>query len=322
MKLTKLETIELIPTFPFAFDPTFYKPDHFASGDNYWQPGIRWQTMLHQGIPLGLVFNDIGTTDNPKIFLEIWGRKKTDLRFVNSLIEEIDFRYNLDSDLLDFYALFAKDPLLSPAIKRLYGMRPGHSNSLYEYLIIGILLQNCTVKRSIYMMETLFHHYGTELLFSDKKLWVFWSPGSLNKVSEDELRSLKIGYRAKAIKRIDDSFSEGLIDEIYLRNKDLSTQRTELMKLYGVGPATVWYILFDIFHQYDFFNHISPWEQKIYSRIFFNRSINDPIPIETLINYFERYGKYRQLAVHYLWEDLWWKYKNGKAPWLKELIRI
>lgn len=41
MKLRKLKTIELEPGAPFNFDPTFHKPDHFTSGDNYWEPGIR-----------------------------------------------------------------------------------------------------------------------------------------------------------------------------------------------------------------------------------------------------------------------------------------
>ena len=44
-------------------------------------------------------------------------------------------------------------------------------------------------------------------------------------------------------------------------------QMAELLKLYGVGPATVWYLLFDVFHHWDFFNHVSPWEQKIYSKV-------------------------------------------------------
>ena len=39
------------------------------------------------------------------------------------------------------------------------------------------------------------------------------------------------------------------------------------MALYGVGPASVWYILSDVFHHLDELNHISPWEQKIYSKV-------------------------------------------------------
>jgi hypothetical protein len=41
MKLRNIETIELEPTAPFNFDATFHKPDHFTSGDNYWESGVR-----------------------------------------------------------------------------------------------------------------------------------------------------------------------------------------------------------------------------------------------------------------------------------------
>jgi N-glycosylase/DNA lyase len=160
------------------------------------------------------------------------------------------------------------------------------------------------------------------LEFDGKQLWCFWSPGRLQKISEDELRTLKVGYRAKSIKRIDDYFSQGLINEKELRTKDRKTQMAELLKLYGVGPATVWYLLFDVFHHWDFFDHVSPWEQKIYSKLFFDRDPGNPVPVKKILKHFGRFGKYKQLAVHYIWEDLFWKRKNEKIPWLEKEIRI
>jgi len=40
MKLKKIDSKEIIPLTPFDFDSTFHKPDHFTSGDNYWEPGV------------------------------------------------------------------------------------------------------------------------------------------------------------------------------------------------------------------------------------------------------------------------------------------
>jgi 3-methyladenine DNA glycosylase/8-oxoguanine DNA glycosylase len=200
-------------------------------------------------------------------------------------------------------------------------MRPGHPSSLYEYLIIGIVLQNATVRRSIQMFGALLENYGTGLEFDRRKLWCFWEPGGLQRVTEAELRNLKVGYRAKSIKRTDDWFSQGKINEFELREQDRETQRKELLKLYGVGPATVWYLLFDVFHHWDFFNHISPWEQKIYSKLFFGQDPEHPVEVSRILEHFDTFGDYKQLAVHYIWEDLWWQRKNGQAPWLEKLIR-
>lgn len=320
--LKEQELIEIIPSSPFDFDSTFHKPDHFTSGDNHWEPGIKWQTWLWENNSIGLKIFNKGTREKPKLNIEIYSNKKLSKDFINSLIEEIKYRYNLNLDLSNFYHAFAKDKTLGPIIKKWRGMRPGHPSSLYEYLLIGIVLQNATVKRSVQMFRALLENYGTLLKFDGKKLWCFFKPGSLQTVSEDELRALKLGYRAKSIKRIDDYFAQGLMDEMALRKMNRETQMNELLKLYGVGPATVWYLLFDVFHHWDFFNHVSPWEQKIYSKIFFDVDPEQPVSVKKILKYFERFGDYKQLAVHYIWEDLWWKRKNENIPWLEKEIRI
>lgn len=322
MKLKKVKIVELTPTAPFNFDATFHKPDHFTSGDNEWQQGIRWQTCFWQGKQLGLKFVDKGTVNRSKVQVDVYYNKTLDKKFIKSLSHEIEYRFNLQLDLTDFYKKFKEDEVLGPIVKRWKGTRPGHPSSLYEYLIIGIVLQNATVKRSIQMFQALLENYGRLLEYDGKKLWCFWKPGDLQNVSEDELRALKLGYRAKSIKKTDEQFAQGLIDEFELRDKDLETQKEELLKLYGVGPATAGYILFDVFHHYDLFINISPWEQKIYSKLFFDQDPDNPVPVEKLLKYFERYGKYKQLAVHYIWWDLWWKRKNKHIPWLEKLIRL
>ena len=56
MKLKIRKKIKIIPSKPFSFDPTFHKPDHFTSGDNFWKPGVRWQTCNWNNIKLGIKF--------------------------------------------------------------------------------------------------------------------------------------------------------------------------------------------------------------------------------------------------------------------------
>lgn len=320
LKLQK--TIKVEPTKPFEFDSTFHKPDHFTSGDNLWKKGLKWQTWNWRDTPLGLKFINKGTLNKPLIEIKIYSKSKLSKDFIDSLIEEIKYSYNLNLDLKKFYKKFKDDNILGPIIKKWKGMRPGHPSSLYEYLIIGIVLQNASVKRSVQMFQALLENYGKLLVFDNKKLWCFWNIGKLKGVSEDDLRRIKLGYRAKYIKKIDDQFREGLINEMKLREQDREIQMNELLKLYGVGPATVWYILFDVFHHWDFFNHISPWEQKIYSKVFFNKNPEKPVPVKKLLKHFERFGEYKQLAVHYIWEDLFWKRKNKHIPWLEKEIRM
>ncbi len=321
--LEKKRVIELVPRAPFNFDATMHKPDHFPSADNEWKPGIRWQTMLWQKVPLGLKFEKRGTIDEPRISLSIWSRDELSRGFLDNLTDEINYRYNLQLDLNKFNRRFKDDPQLGAVINRWKGMRPMNYSSLYEYLIIAIVLQNATVRRSVNMMQALFENYGTLLLYNGKELYCFWEPKVINRATEQELRDLKIGYRAKSIKRVTEAIVRGGINEFELRKKSKEEQRKALLGLYGIGPASVGYILFDVFHHMDELNYISPWKQKIYSKLFFDTEPDEPVSTDRLLEFFkERFGKYRMLAVHYIWEDLFWKRKNGAIEWLEKLIRL
>lgn len=321
--LVSKRVLELHPKPPFNFDATVHKPDYFPMSDNYWEPGVKWQTMLWQGESLGLELKWDGTSDDPKFSVSIWSRNELDQTFLESLVTEMDYRYNLQLDLTEFYSTFGNDPLLEPIVRRWRGMRPMNFNSLYEYLMIAIVLQNATVRRSVDMMQALLERYGTLLSYAGKELYCLWEPEVMDATSEEELRRLKVGYRAKTIKRVSRAFVDREIDEYELRKMSREEQRKALLELYGVGPASVGYILFDVFHHLDELSHISPWEQKIYSKLFFDREPEDPVPLDELLNFFEkRFGKYKTLAVHYVWEDVFWKRKYERVDWLDALIRL
>jgi 3-methyladenine DNA glycosylase/8-oxoguanine DNA glycosylase len=317
------QELELSPEAPFNFDATMHKPDHFPSGDNQWQPGVRWQTMLWKGKALGLKLENRGATEEPKILLTIWSQERLSRDFTDVLAEEISYRCNLQLGLFEFNRKFSDDPRLSPIIKRWQGMRPANYGSLYEYLVIAIVLQNATVRRSVAMMQALFERFGTRLSYDDKELFCFWQPESLRLVPEQELRDLKVGYRAKSILRVSEALAKREIDEYRLRSGTIDQQREALLGIYGIGPASVGYILFDVFHQWNELSHISPWEQKIYSKLFFDTGPDDPKSVKELKEYFERhFGGYKMLAVHYIWEDLFWRRQNESIPWLEKLIRL
>ena len=49
----------------------------------------------------------------------------------------------------------------------------------------------------------------------------------------------------------------------------------------------------------------------------------EPVEVGRLLDHFERrYGGYRMLAVHYFWEDLFWRRKHEPIDWLEKLIRL
>src|SRR5271156_1719424 len=123
------------------------------------------------------------------------------------------------------------------------------------------------------MMRALLEAFGTRLAFDSQSLFAMWRPEDLAGVSEDELRALKIGYRARFLKRLSDDFSRGIVDEIELRALDPDAARKALLRLYGVGPETARILLYPACHRYAPVSHIAPWQQKIYSRLFYDRAL-------------------------------------------------
>lgn len=315
----KIDT-EIVPAAPFSFEGTMHKPSHFPTPDNHYDHAY-WQTMQFNGRVYGLKFANVGGVDNPCIALSIYYNPADESHLdLSSITKEIEYRFDLRADIASFNNRFASDSLLGPVIERWNGTRVSTPYSLYEFMVVTTVLQNTVVRRTVQMMENLFRHYGTLAQFDEKDLYAFWMPGRIDAVDEAELRSLKVGYRAKNLKRQAANFASGIVDEHAWRTLDKEALKNKLLALYGIGPATVQYILFEVFHHYDALEYIPPWEQKIYSRLLFERDLVDTSLLLTEID--RRFGKWKMLAMHYIFEDLFWKRKNDTIPWLEELIRL
>jgi 3-methyladenine DNA glycosylase/8-oxoguanine DNA glycosylase len=274
--------------------------------------------MRFQGRLLGLRIEDAA----PQVRVGVWADARLPDPFLDALANELSWRANLRLDLREFDRRARRDRQLAPVVDRWGGMRPMHMGSLYEYLVIAIVLQNATIRRSVQMLQALFKRYGTRLRFDRRELYGFWDAATLAGTTEQELRSLKVGYRARSLLRVSEAIAEGRVDGERLRSSTVAEQRAALLSLYGVGPASVGYILIDVFHAFDEFAHISPWEHRIYSRLLLGTPVDDPAPVPAMLNRVARWSPWRALAIHYLWEDLFWRHRNDPIDWLAPLIRL
>lgn len=307
------------PTPPFHFDATVYKPSHFPSSNTYYKPGIFYFTTYLFDRPIGIKLINEGSVDSPKVSISLHSEGELASETAAEAISEIQWRFDMNTDLTDFFLSLDGDPLLRPVLRKWRGMRVQASQSLYEYTAIACVLQNATIRRSIQMMENLFAAYGYQLAFDGHVLSCFWAPPLLAAQPEDDLRALKVGYRAKSLLKIAQDCAGNPLDEKLLRRLPKEALKKELLKLYGIGPASVWFLMFELFHHYDAMETISPWEQKIYSKLLYGQELVDR---EIIINEVtSRWGKWRMLAMHYVFEDLFWQRAEGRIEWLEKLIR-
>ncbi len=310
----------LRPRPPFHFAGTFCKPSYFPTSDILYEDGVYRQSLRFNKRVVGLRLEPGGSGGYPEVLLCIFSAEPLDEAEAQSIAAEVRFRFDLEADLSPFLERFHQDEVLAPALARWWGMRPSSNASLYEYLVLSTVLQNATVRRTVQMHENLLGAYGSQVAFDGRVFSAYWPPAALAAASEADLRALKVGYRAKTLKRHAEMFAAGELDEKELRVRSSPDLKQRLLAIYGIGPASVWYLMFGVFKRYDAFEHISPWEQKIFSRLLFDRELVDAKEILAYVD--RRWGEWKMLAAHYLFEDLFWRQKNENIPWLEELIRL
>ncbi len=318
--LNKKKSLILEPNSPYNFNANFHKPSHFPSSDNIWKKDESWVTMIWKRQKLGLKFENIGNISKPKIKINIYFKKLLSKDFIDKLILEIRWRFNFDQNISEFCKKFKEDKVLGPFVKKWKGMKPIAVNSLYETLIIYIVLQNAPVRRSVQMLENLFKKFGSKVKFDGKVLSIFWEPSKMLKSTEQELRDLKVGYRAKFFMKLTEQFVNKKIDEFKLRKVKKDEVKKEMLKVYGIGPASIEYLLFEDFYFLDALETIPLWEQKIMSVLLFNKKL---VHTKKILNFFKKkYKGWEKLAFHYIWEDIFWQRKHNQIKWLEKEIRL
>src|SRR3972149_3212870 len=157
--------VRLRPRPPFNFEATVHKPSHFPAPIEAYEPGRFWQTLLWRCEPLGLRLVDAGSLDAPAIELRLFAQSPLPDDTYAAIVSEVRRRFDMGADLSEFESRCGADPLLAPVLERRRGMRVKTGGSLYEMLVIYVVLQNATVRRSVQMMTALLERYGTPLVF-------------------------------------------------------------------------------------------------------------------------------------------------------------
>lgn len=307
------------------FDPrtTLQKPSHFPSPFDLARPGeylfltrvgrqqIGGRVAYAEGSDRVVLILFIPETHSPTCDPQI-------------IQDELARRLGLTLDIGGYEKVWKDDPILSRLPEEMQGARPSSPFSLYEFLVICTVLQNTTVHRTVQMANALAQSLGRTYRFPDGTvLHGFWEPSEVVKLGETKLRELRLGYRAKTLVRFSEQFRtrpELETELLELRN-DPSHLRTRVKDIYGVGPASAAYIMFEWFKCIDEFDHVSPWERKILSKLLFE---DHDTPAGEIVDFCcARWAPRTMLAVHAVFESIFWRRAQGQGPeWLDELIRL
>ena len=144
--------------------------------------------------------------------------------------------FRLDDDSSSMLVEIAKDPLMNRLITLYPGLRLMRQDPV-QCILSFVCASNTNIPMIKRMLGMLAKKYGQKMIIEgDKEFNTFPSVQKIHNASEAELRNCGLGYRAKAIKAAAAAITEGLLDMEYLRKADYDRAKTELLKVYGIGP--------------------------------------------------------------------------------------
>ena len=234
-----------------------------------------------------------GTADEPELSVLIDSPLGVSRSNEKEIADKVSFMFSVDDDLRKFYSIIEEDPVLKYAKEDLYGLKIQTAPTFFEGIVIGFCLVWTSFQRAVRMIDGLVRNFGPRM----GEEYAFPSAKELARASIDELKGLKLGFRAERIKWLSTQVAQGKLDLETLPSLSTKELREHLMRIKWVGPNTAEGLLLWRFKKYDAFP-IDVWSVRIISSFYPEIKGKSPEEIKKFAK--EHWGDYRGLAYYYL----------------------
>ena len=199
------------------------------------------------------------------------------------------------------------DSNMKNSIEYGYGIRILHQD-IWETLISFIISANNNIPRIKKIIEKMSQKYGKEVIFENKKYYLFPMPEELAQATIEDLRSLGMGFRDKRVYDTTRLVLENKIDLYNLENEETFMVREKLLGLPGVGPKVADCIMLFAFKKFEVFP-IDVWVRRVMNELYIKKDDETKVnkkELELLAK--EKYGNLAGLAQQYLF---YWRREKG-----------
>ncbi len=140
----------------------------------------------------------------------------------------------LNDDLHEIRAAATDDDLTTAAWDAYDGLRIVR-DPFFGCLISFICSAQMRVERIFAMQESLREHYGEPIEYDGETVHAFPEPEALAAATEDDLRDLKLGYRAPYVQRTAEMVATGELTQRDVQGRAYELAREQLTEFVGVG---------------------------------------------------------------------------------------
>lgn len=171
---------------------------------------------------------------------------------------DLDRNYNIIKEQISKLS-----PVIAQACNSFSGIRI-LSQDYWETLCSFIISQNNNIPRIKGIIYRLCENFGEKI---DEKNFAFPSAEALSKLTEDDLKVIRSGFRDKYILDAAQKVSSGAIDLGSIREMPIKEARDCLVKIKGVGPKVAECTLLYGFHRLDAFP-VDVWMKRVIKEFF------------------------------------------------------
>jgi len=229
-------TLNPLPPFDFSLSSQI-----FSEGDGRIQ---KYEGGIYsQAIRLGerlahIKVRSLGTTDAPLLSADLESDKAFSSRDVLLAESSIQRIFNLDLNLLPFYAAAKGDRIMVRLTHLLRGLKCPSTATAFEALIDSIIEQQISLKAAWSMQRRLIETFGDALILGDRTLLIFPQAKRLAAAPIEQLRRCGLsGRKAQYVRDVSQRVSAGLDLEAFRAYPDEEIVE-ELCKIRGVGVWT------------------------------------------------------------------------------------
>ena len=208
--------------------------------------------------------------------------------------EVVRHYFGLDHPLAEIIRSFPRDAAMDAAVAACGGLRIIRQPS-WECVATFITSAQKAVPHIAQISHTLRQRYGKSVAWTGGRAFTYPAPEALAELSEDELRTCALGYRARNLRKAAQMVASGEVDLQAVAAMNDRDAHATLCRLAGVGPKVANCALLFGFERLSAFP-IDVWIERVLRSLYFarKRKVTTKRMQEFAAKYFGPYGGYAQ----------------------------
>ena len=216
----------------------------------------------------------------------------------HSIVSTVRETFRLDDDFEAIIEEISRDKFIREAVSNHRGLRLLRQDP-WECLVSYMCSINSNIPRIKGDVERISRRYGKCIEFDGMSFYTFPSVDALAQAGEEELRSMKLGFRSRFISAAARRIRDERVDLKSLRVADYEDAFSELCSYFGIGPKVADCILLFSLDKLEAFP-VDRWVRRGVELLYFGgQKTTEKKVSEWSREYFGRYAGYAQEFLFY-----------------------